>query len=159
MICFNGHKSPNLWGVKEWEFFLNDLETHLTPQGRICLGFNREKDGSLYTEELRQFLESRGARMFSDNVVLSMQHAAPTHRERRLTGIATGLEGGPHGGARCRAIEPKFKSQRALVQQHRQAVGAARARAFRGHEQRGGRLLADQIVNHQVRCEQRVRER
>ncbi len=75
MICFNGHKSPNLWGVKEWEFFLNDLETHLMPQGRICLGFNREKDGSLYTEELRQFLESRGARIFSDNVVISMQHA------------------------------------------------------------------------------------
>ena len=66
---------PNLWGVKEWQFFLDDLETHLTPQGRICLGFNREKDGSLYTEELRQFLESRGARIFSDNVVLSMQHA------------------------------------------------------------------------------------
>ena len=75
MICFNGHKSPNLWRVKEWQFFLDDLETHLTPQGRICLGFNREKDGSLYTEELRQFLESRGARIFSDNVVLSMQHA------------------------------------------------------------------------------------
>ncbi len=75
MICFNGHKSPNLWRVKEWQFFLDDLETHLTPQGRICLGFNREKDGSLYTEELCQFLESRGARIFSDNVVLSMQHA------------------------------------------------------------------------------------
>jgi SAM-dependent methyltransferase len=74
MICFNGHKSPGLWGVKEWEFFLDDLETHLTPQGRICLGFNREMDGSLYTEELRQFLENRGARIFSDNVVLSMQH-------------------------------------------------------------------------------------
>ena len=42
MICFNGHKSPGLWGVSEWRFFLDDLETHLNPGGRICLGFNRE---------------------------------------------------------------------------------------------------------------------
>ena len=25
MICFNNHKMPGLWGVPEWEFFLDDL--------------------------------------------------------------------------------------------------------------------------------------
>src|SRR5215468_799377 len=42
MICFNGHKSPSLWGKKEWKFFLDDLDQHLTPGGKVCLGFNRE---------------------------------------------------------------------------------------------------------------------
>ena len=42
MICFNGHKSPALWGPEEWEFFLDDLETRLKPRGRIYLSFNRE---------------------------------------------------------------------------------------------------------------------
>src|SRR5689334_5086281 len=31
MICFNGHKSPALWGTKEWKFLLDDLDQHLTP--------------------------------------------------------------------------------------------------------------------------------
>ena len=29
MICFNNHKMPGLWGVPEWEFFLDDLAKHL----------------------------------------------------------------------------------------------------------------------------------
>ncbi|MGH8093096.1 MAG: class I SAM-dependent methyltransferase [Chthoniobacterales bacterium] len=76
MICFNGHKSPNLWGTNEWQFFLDDLETQLTPRGRICLGFNREEDGNFYSEELRQFFESREAKIHSDSVIL------PSHRGR-----------------------------------------------------------------------------
>ena len=36
MICFNNHKQANLWGVAEWEFFLDDLARHLTPRGRVC---------------------------------------------------------------------------------------------------------------------------
>jgi SAM-dependent methyltransferase len=70
MICFNGHKSPGLWGTREWQFFLDDLETQLTPTGRICLGFNREEDGNLYSQELGEFLEDRGATIFSNYVIL-----------------------------------------------------------------------------------------
>jgi len=61
MICFNGHKSPALWGPEEWTFFLDDLETRLKPGGRIHLSFNRENDGSFYTEATRRFFLERGA--------------------------------------------------------------------------------------------------
>src|SRR6266513_6100899 len=35
MICFNNHKMSGLWGVPEWEFFLDDLAKHLKPRGRV----------------------------------------------------------------------------------------------------------------------------
>jgi hypothetical protein len=62
MICFNGHKSDNLWRIAEWEFFLDDLiDHHLVSNGQVCLELNREFDGSLYTPELQAYFESRGA--------------------------------------------------------------------------------------------------
>ncbi len=70
MICFNGHKSPALWGPQEWSFFLDDLETRLNPGGRIRLGFNREKDGSFYTAELRRFFLERGANIDLHRITL-----------------------------------------------------------------------------------------
>lgn len=70
MICFNGHKRPTLWGPKEWSFFLDDLATRLNPGGRIRLGFNREKDGSFYTEELRRFFVERGAEIDQHRITL-----------------------------------------------------------------------------------------
>jgi SAM-dependent methyltransferase len=70
MICFNGHKSPNLWGKKEWKFFLDDLDQHLTPGGRVCLGFNREPDGQFFSEELKEFFESRGGEVHANEVLL-----------------------------------------------------------------------------------------
>ena len=68
MICFNGHKSPALWGPEEWEFFLNDLETRLKPRGRIWLGFNREDDGNFYPEKVRRYFLARGAEIEGDRV-------------------------------------------------------------------------------------------
>ncbi len=70
MICFNGHKSPALWGPKEWAFFLDDAATRLNPGGRIRLGFNRERDDSFYTEELRRFFLDRGASIDQHRVTL-----------------------------------------------------------------------------------------
>lgn len=61
MICFNGHKSPALWGMPEWKFFLDDLETRLKDGGRIRLGFNREPDGRPFNDELRRYFLDRGA--------------------------------------------------------------------------------------------------
>ena len=63
LICFNNHKMPGLWGVPEWEFFLNDLTKHLTPRGRIWLELNQEYDGTFYTPELKEFFQKRGARI------------------------------------------------------------------------------------------------
>ncbi len=78
MICFNGHKSAGLWGPQEWTYFLEDLESRLRPNGRICLGFNREEDGSYYNEELREFFAERGAEMEGERVTLT-----PRRRRRR----------------------------------------------------------------------------
>lgn len=80
MICFNNHKMPDLWGVPEWEFFLDDLAKHLKPRGRIWLELNQEYDGTFYTPELKKFFQKRGAKIEEQKVVLNS-----THRARALT--------------------------------------------------------------------------
>ena len=70
MICFNGHKSEAVWGTAEWRFFLDDLESHLRPSGRIQLGFNRENDGQYFDENLRRFFTERGAVIDSRRVTI-----------------------------------------------------------------------------------------
>jgi SAM-dependent methyltransferase len=70
-ICFNGHKSDQLWGVAEWDFFLNDLASHLLPNGRVWFEFNREFDGTCFSPELERFFESRGADVTSNRVVFN----------------------------------------------------------------------------------------
>ncbi|MEP7071024.1 MAG: class I SAM-dependent methyltransferase [Verrucomicrobiota bacterium] len=68
-ICFNGHKSKNLWGVAEWKFFLDDLTHYLKPDGRVDLQLNPERDGSFYSPELKTYFESRGAAVYNDEVL------------------------------------------------------------------------------------------
>lgn len=51
-------------GANEWDFFINDLKAkHLTPTGLIALEFNEEPSIGFYTEQLRYFFDSLGARM------------------------------------------------------------------------------------------------
>ncbi|MDQ6622086.1 MAG: class I SAM-dependent methyltransferase [Verrucomicrobiota bacterium] len=80
MICFNGHKSEQLWRASEWKFFLDDLQTRLRPRGRIALSFNRENDGSRYTPELKEYFEMRGARFTSQGIVLDSRGTAERRR-------------------------------------------------------------------------------
>ena len=61
MICFNNHRQHNLWGVAEWNFFLDDIAKHLAPRGRVWLEMNRESDGTFYRPELKEFFQKRGA--------------------------------------------------------------------------------------------------
>jgi hypothetical protein len=68
MVCFNEHKQPGLWGVPEWNFFLDDLAEHLAPGSRVWLELNREYDGTCYTPELKQLFEQRGARIDNHRV-------------------------------------------------------------------------------------------
>ena len=71
-ICFNGHKTEKLWGVDEWDFFLNDLEeNHLNPGGMIALEFNEEPSIGFYTKEVRKYFESRSTRIFRGRVIIS----------------------------------------------------------------------------------------
>ena len=71
MICFNNHRHPNLWGVAEWNFFLDDIAKHLAPRGRVWLEMNRENDGSLYTPELKEFFQRRGAIVDEHKIMFS----------------------------------------------------------------------------------------
>jgi SAM-dependent methyltransferase len=78
MICFNGHKSDKLWKIPEWEFFLDDLaERHLVPGGQVCLELNREYDDSLYTPELKEYFETRGAEIHTQRVLFNPLLPAP----------------------------------------------------------------------------------
>jgi cyclopropane fatty-acyl-phospholipid synthase-like methyltransferase len=71
-ICFNGHKTDHLWGVDEWDFFLNDLkENYLNPGGIVALEFNEEPSIGFYTMELRKYYESLSARIFRGRVIIS----------------------------------------------------------------------------------------
>jgi len=71
MICFNNHKMSGLWGVPEWEFFLDDLAKHLTPRGRVWLELNQEYDGTFYTPALKKFFEKRGAKIDEQKVTFN----------------------------------------------------------------------------------------
>jgi SAM-dependent methyltransferase len=71
MICFNNHKMPGLWGVREWEFFLDDLAKHLKPRGRVWLELNQEYDETFYTPELKEFFQKRGAKIDEQKVIFN----------------------------------------------------------------------------------------
>ncbi|HST30269.1 MAG TPA: class I SAM-dependent methyltransferase [Chthoniobacterales bacterium] len=58
------------WTPDEWEFFLNDLERHRKPSGRILLEINSGKDKSYFPNEVREFLVKRGARVEGERVYL-----------------------------------------------------------------------------------------
>jgi len=78
MICFNGHKSDKLWKISEWEFFLDDLTRHLEPSGQVCLELNREYDDSLYTPELKEYFETRGADIHTQRVLFNPLRREPS---------------------------------------------------------------------------------
>jgi len=82
MICFNNHKMPGLWGVPEWEFFLDDLAKHLTRRGRVWLELNQEYDGTFYTPALKRFFEKRGAKVDEQKVVFNSGLHRPVSTSR-----------------------------------------------------------------------------
>ena len=82
MICFNNHKLPGLWGVPEWEFFLDDLAKHLTPRGRVWLELNQEYDGTFYTPALKKFFEKRGAKIDEQKVIFNSGLHRPVSTSR-----------------------------------------------------------------------------
>jgi SAM-dependent methyltransferase len=59
----------NPWRVPEWEFFLNDLEKHLRPGGKIFFALNPEgRGGRYYDATLREFFISRGAQIERERI-------------------------------------------------------------------------------------------
>jgi SAM-dependent methyltransferase len=61
-IGFDRHEETNeRWGTKEWDFLLRDLQSRLTPDGKIYLTLNPLPNGDYWTPELRDLFASRGA--------------------------------------------------------------------------------------------------
>jgi len=77
LICFNRHKQANVWGVPEWEFFLDDLAKHLTPRGRVWLELNQEYDGRFYTPELKELFQKCGAKIERHKVTFNSGLPSP----------------------------------------------------------------------------------
>lgn len=68
-ICFNWHenKREQAWGIPEWQFFLRDLRTRLTPGGRIVLELNPLGPGlSCFDEGLADYFRVSGARLLGN---------------------------------------------------------------------------------------------
>jgi len=62
-VCFNSHGSDHVWGLKEWEFFLDDVEKNVLSQlGEIYFELNPDPWG-YYTPELAEFFRRRGAQV------------------------------------------------------------------------------------------------
>ncbi len=61
------------WTPDDWEFFIKDVRTRfLQREGRLLLEFNRRQDGSsFFTDEMRAFFESQGARIFRWKALLA----------------------------------------------------------------------------------------
>jgi SAM-dependent methyltransferase len=69
------------WTPADWEFFIHDIRTRfLKPHGHLLLDMNPRPNGSsFFTEELRAFFESQGARIFRSKALLA---ADPAKRPR-----------------------------------------------------------------------------
>jgi SAM-dependent methyltransferase len=69
------------WTLADWEFFINDIRTRfLKLDGRLLLEFNPRPDGSsFFTDDLRAFFKSQGARIFRWKALLA---ADPRQRPR-----------------------------------------------------------------------------
>jgi SAM-dependent methyltransferase len=68
-VCFNSHGSDHVWGIKEWEFFLDDVEKSvLSDSGEMYFELNPEPWG-YYTPELGEFFRRRGAEVEGKKVM------------------------------------------------------------------------------------------
>jgi SAM-dependent methyltransferase len=57
-----------VWGVPEWDYFLDDLAKHLNPGGKVFFEINSGKTGQYYPDEVRQLFKRRGATLARENV-------------------------------------------------------------------------------------------
>jgi SAM-dependent methyltransferase len=63
MTRFNWHDDGTPWGIKEWEFFLEDTASRLTASGRLQFDLNALPDERHMEPQLRQYFRSKGARI------------------------------------------------------------------------------------------------
>ena len=78
-----GWQGDGIWGVEEWNFFLNDLTRHLQPGGRVFFGINTGPNNRFYPNEARDLFRRRGAILERNYVYLvnvsCLRQEARTH--------------------------------------------------------------------------------
>ena len=68
-VAFNRNEDESRgWNIEEWKFFLDDLDRHLAPGGRIFIEINSGKDKRYFPAEIREFFLKRGARVSGERV-------------------------------------------------------------------------------------------
>jgi hypothetical protein len=70
---FNGHRTQNVWGPNEWDFFLTDLKNNLCNIGAEAFFIlNKEHEtNSCYTPELLAYFKEKGAEIDDNRVYFS----------------------------------------------------------------------------------------
>ena len=60
------------WRVPEWEFFLDDVQKHLKPNGKIFFALNPEgRGGRYYDDDLRDLFLARGAQIERERILFN----------------------------------------------------------------------------------------
>jgi SAM-dependent methyltransferase len=73
MICFNDHKTPQPWHIKEWDYFIDSvLRRNLLPGGRILLSFNSETPDEPVSPALLEFFAGNQATVMRKGSVSSL---------------------------------------------------------------------------------------
>jgi SAM-dependent methyltransferase len=71
MICFNNHKTPQLWHIKEWDYFLKSVSgNNLNPGGNIFLSFNGETPEEPISKDLLAYFENKQGKIKAHEVAL-----------------------------------------------------------------------------------------
>jgi SAM-dependent methyltransferase len=71
MICFNNHKTEDIWNENDWTFFINSLkENNLNQPGTIFLSFNLEFDGKPFNNSLYNFFDRSQYEIDSNKVLI-----------------------------------------------------------------------------------------
>jgi len=78
MICFNCHKQPALWHIREWEYFLDGLrKNNLNPGGEVFLAFNAETPEEPVSKELLAYFAANGAKIDGSTVLIPGDYKYP----------------------------------------------------------------------------------
>lgn len=74
MICFNNHKTPQVWHIKEWDFFLKSIaEKNLNKGGNLFFSFNAESEEEPVSRELLGYFSNHQGVINGCEVLLTSQ--------------------------------------------------------------------------------------
>ena len=90
MICFNNHRRQDLWHIREWATFLNNLlENNLKTEGEVFLSLNKEPTETPVDPELLAFFSKNGAKVDGKRIWLKggtyLRENVCAQRQRRIT--------------------------------------------------------------------------